>query len=83
MGTEPGPGRAGIRLPLIPVAAGGAVMLGLAYCCGERPLVAALAITVIGVLAWRMPGGSAGYLRDVTAGVFTLAYLPLMASSSR
>ncbi len=33
----------GIRLPLVPVAAGGAVMLGLAYYSGERPLVAALA----------------------------------------
>ena len=42
--------------------------------------MAALAVTVIGVLAWRMPGGSAGYLRDVTAGLFALAYLPLMAS---
>ncbi|MGH3067392.1 MAG: phosphatidate cytidylyltransferase [Streptosporangiaceae bacterium] len=70
----------GIRLPLIPVAAGGAVMLGLAYDSGERPLVAALALTMIAVLAWRMAGGSAGYLRDVTAGVFTLVYLPLMAS---
>jgi phosphatidate cytidylyltransferase len=70
----------GVRLPLIPVAAGGAVMLGLAYYSGERPLVAALAVTVIAVLAWRMAGGSAGYLRDVTAGMFTLVYLPLMAS---
>ncbi len=70
----------GIRLPLVPVAAGGAVMLGLAYYSGERPLVAALAVTVIAVLAWRMAGGSAGYLRDVTAGIFTLVYLPLMAS---
>ena len=69
-----------IRLPLVPVAAGGAVMLGLAYYSGERPLVAALAVTVIAILAWRMAGGSAGYLRDVTAGIFTLAYLPLMAS---
>jgi phosphatidate cytidylyltransferase len=70
----------GIRLPLVPVAAGGAVMLGLAYYSGERALVAALALTVIAVLAWRMAGGSAGYLRDVTAGLFTLVYLPLMAS---
>jgi phosphatidate cytidylyltransferase len=69
-----------IRLPLVPVAAGGAVMLGLAYYSGERPLVAVLAVTVIAILAWRMPGGSLGYLRDVTAGVFALAYLPLMGS---
>ena len=55
-------------------------MLALAYTNGTRPLVAALAVTVIGVLAWRMPGGSAGYLRDITAGLFALAYLPLMAS---
>ena len=70
----------GIRLPLVPVGAGGAVMLGLAYYSGERPLVAALAVTAIAILAWRMAGGSAGYLRDVTAGMFTLVYLPLMAS---
>jgi phosphatidate cytidylyltransferase len=70
----------GVRLPLVPVAAGGAVMLGLAYYSGERPLVAALAVTAIAVLAWRLAGGSAGYLRDVTAGIFTLVYLPLMAS---
>jgi phosphatidate cytidylyltransferase len=69
-----------IRLPLAPVAAGGALMLALAYTNGTRPLVAALAVTVIGVLAWRMPGGSTGYLRDITAGLFALAYLPLMAS---
>jgi phosphatidate cytidylyltransferase len=70
----------GVRLPLVPVGAGGAVMLGLAYYSGERPLVAALAVTAIAVLAWRMAGGSAGYLRDVTAGIFSLVYLPLMAS---
>ncbi|MCW2905876.1 MAG: phosphatidate cytidylyltransferase [Actinomycetia bacterium] len=70
----------GIRLPLVPVAAGGAAMLALAYYSGERPLVGVLAVTVIAILAWRMPGGSRGYLRDVTAGVFALAYLPLMAS---
>ncbi|HUY49136.1 MAG TPA: phosphatidate cytidylyltransferase [Streptosporangiaceae bacterium] len=73
-------GARGIRLPLPPVAAGGALMLALAYWSGERALVAALAVTVIGVLAWRMTGGSAGYLRDITAGIFALIYLPLMAS---
>jgi phosphatidate cytidylyltransferase len=69
-----------IRLPLVPVVTGGSVMIALAYWRGERPLVAALAITVIVVMAWRLPGTSAGYLRDVAAGLFALAYLPLMAS---
>jgi phosphatidate cytidylyltransferase len=70
----------GIRLPLIPVVVGGSVMLALAYWRGEHPLVATLGITVIAVMSWRLPGGSAGYLRDITAGLFALVYLPLMAS---
>jgi phosphatidate cytidylyltransferase len=37
-------------------------------------------LPLVPVMAWRMTGGSAGYVRDVTAGVFTLVYLPLMAS---
>ena len=69
-----------IHLPLVPVAAGGLVMIALAYWRGERPLVAAFAITVIAVMSWRLHGAPAGYLRDVTAGLFALAYLPLMAS---
>jgi len=53
--------------------------VALAYWKGERPLVATIAITVIVIVAWRLVGGADGYLRDVTAGVFALAYLPLMA----
>lgn len=69
----------GIRLPLVPVAAGGAAALALAYTQGERSLVACLGVTVVVILAWRLAGGAAGYLRDVTAGLFALAYLPLLA----
>jgi phosphatidate cytidylyltransferase len=69
----------GIQLPLLPVAVGGAGALALAYWRGERALLACVTITVIVILAWRLPGGAKGYLRDVTAGVFALAYLPLMA----
>jgi phosphatidate cytidylyltransferase len=68
-----------VRLPVPPVAAGGAVAVALAYWKGERALVATIAITVIAIVAWRLAGGADGYLRDVTAGVFALAYLPLMA----
>jgi phosphatidate cytidylyltransferase len=68
-----------IRLPLIPIAAGGVAMVTLAYLTQTRWAVIALALAAIGVMAWRLPGGPAGYLRDVTAGVFALAYLPLMA----
>jgi phosphatidate cytidylyltransferase len=68
-----------VRLPVIPVAAGGAVALVLAYWKGERAALACFMITVIVIMAWRLTGGTDGYLRDVTAGVFALAYLPLPA----
>lgn len=69
----------GIRLPLVPVAVGGAAALALAYWEGERALVACLALTTFVIFAWRMLAGTAGYLRDVSAGIFALIYLPLMA----
>jgi phosphatidate cytidylyltransferase len=68
-----------IQLALLPVAAGGAAMFALAYWAGERDALAAFALTAVAVLAWRLPRGAAGYVRDVTASLFTLAYLPLMA----
>jgi phosphatidate cytidylyltransferase len=73
-------GGRGIRVPVLPLAAGGAAMLVLAYLRGERPLVAALAITAIVVLCWRLRGGSEGYLRDTTAAFFALLWLLLPAA---
>ena len=69
----------GIGLPLIPLAAGCAAMFTLAYWYGADAALAALAVTLVVLLAWRLPGGATGYLRDVTASVFTLAYVPLLA----
>jgi phosphatidate cytidylyltransferase len=71
----------GISLPLIPLAAGCAAMFTLAYWYGAEAALAALAVTMVVLLAWRLPGGATGYLRDVTASVFTLAYVPLLAVS--
>jgi phosphatidate cytidylyltransferase len=68
-----------IRLPVPPVAAGGAVAYALAYWQGERAVLACITITVPVIIAWRLRGGAAGYLRDVTAGAFALTYLPLPA----
>jgi phosphatidate cytidylyltransferase len=70
----------GISLPLIPIAAGGAAMFTLAYWYGAQPALAALAITAVTLMAWRLPGGATGYLRDLTASVFTLAYLPMLGT---
>jgi phosphatidate cytidylyltransferase len=72
-------GSRGIHPALIPVAVGGAAMVTLAYWLGVRDALAALAVTFVVLVAWRLPGGASGYVRDVTASVFTLIYLPLMA----
>jgi phosphatidate cytidylyltransferase len=68
-----------VRIPVIPVAAGGAVAFALSYWQGESAALACIAITMTAILAWRLPGGTDGYLRDVSGGAFALAYLPLPA----
>ncbi len=69
-----------INVPVVPIAAGGIAIVTLAYWTQTRWVLVALALAGIGVLAWRLSGGAAGYVRDVTAGFFTLLYLPLMAT---
>jgi phosphatidate cytidylyltransferase len=68
----------GIRIALPPLVCGCAAIWTSAYWLGTRAALAAVALTAIAVIAWRLPGGSAGYLRDMTASVFVLVYLPLM-----
>ncbi len=70
----------GITIPVIPVAAGGAAVMTCTYWLGARSALAALALTVVVIFAWRMPSGPAGYVKDVTAGVFAMLYLPFLAS---
>lgn len=67
-------------VPLIPLYLGGAAIWTCAYWLGERAELAALGLTVISILAWRLPSGTTGYLRDVLAGQFSLIYLPLLGS---
>jgi phosphatidate cytidylyltransferase len=70
-----------ITVPLIPVALGGAAMITAAYWAAGGAVLAAFALTVIGVLVYRMFGGTDGYVKDVTAGVFAAAYLPLLGAT--
>ncbi len=69
-----------INVPVMPVAVGGAATLTCMYWLGPRDALAALALTVIVIFAWRLPGGPAGYVKDVTAGVFATIYIPFLAS---
>lgn len=68
-----------IQIPVLPIAVGGVALLALAYWQGSSDALATVALTFVAMLAWRLPGGSAGYLRDITAGIFALIYLPVLA----
>lgn len=70
-----------IRVPVIPVALGGAAMVTCAYWAAGGAVMAAFALTVLAVLVWRMFGGTEGYVKDVTAAVFATAYLALLGST--
>ena len=58
-----------IRLPLVPVAVGGAAAVALPYWWGGRALVACVALTVIAILAWRLTGEYRGDLLQVPVAV--------------
>ena len=70
-----------INVPLIPVVLGGAAMLTAAYWAAGGAVLAAFALTLLAILIVRMFNGTDGYVRDVTAGVFATAYLPLLGAT--
>ena len=71
---------AGIRVSLLPVLAGGQLMVWLSWPFGLRGLLVGFAITTLACLAWRFRLGVDGYLRDVSASVLTAAYVPMFAA---
>jgi phosphatidate cytidylyltransferase len=69
----------GIALPFEPLVVGAVVMLVGGYVWGPPALMTALAVTALGSMLWRLRGGVGGFVRDVTAGVFTAVYIPFLA----
>jgi phosphatidate cytidylyltransferase len=69
----------GVRASLTPVIVGGLALLAAAWTRGPNGLVVALLVTVCGVFIWRLADGAQNYLRDVTASVLILGYLPTLA----
>lgn len=70
----------GTRVPLVPVLVGGAVILAGGYYGGVDAVAVGTALTVVAILIWRLTDGAVGYVRDVTAGIFVVAYLPILGS---
>ncbi|HEY7044159.1 MAG TPA: phosphatidate cytidylyltransferase, partial [Nocardioidaceae bacterium] len=70
----------GTWLPALPMGVGAVGMIAGAYYGGPDVLVVVLAGTVLASILWRMPRGQEGFVRDVTACVFCLVYVPFLAS---
>jgi phosphatidate cytidylyltransferase len=65
---------------LIPACVGGQATIWLAWPYGTTGLLSAAAVTVLVCLLWRMREGPDGYLRDVSASLFTVVYVPFFAA---
>ncbi|WP_367124014.1 phosphatidate cytidylyltransferase [Streptomyces phytohabitans] len=72
--------RKDIRVPLVPLAVGGAAMIFAGYARGAEGAWVAMAMTALAVLVWRMTDAPDQYLRDVTAAVFVAFYVPFLAT---
>jgi phosphatidate cytidylyltransferase len=70
----------GIVLPLVPAWVGGLGILAAAYFSGEGALASVLALTAVAILVWRLADGAEGYLRDATAGILAVVYIPFLAA---
>jgi phosphatidate cytidylyltransferase len=71
----------GVKIPVIPVALGGAAMVTCAYWAAGGAVMAAFALTVVAILIWRLFAGADGYVGAVTAAVFAAAYLGLLGAT--
>ena len=69
----------GIALTRVPVVLSAAVMPLAAFWWGVSAQLVVMGISVLAVIFWRIPRGTEGYVKDVTASLFVLAYLPFMA----
>jgi phosphatidate cytidylyltransferase len=69
-----------IDLPQEPLMVGGVVMVVAAYLKGADPLITAMAVTGLVTMLWLLRRGVDGFVRDATASVFTIFYVPFLGS---
>ena len=82
--------RVGARSEVVPIVLGTlATVLG-SYWVGQRPadhlpantlIIGLLALTTLACLMLRLQGGSDGFIRDTSASLLTIAYIPLLGST--
>lgn len=79
-----------MRSAIVPIVVGTVAIIGGTYAASilqpitdipwHEVLLGFLAVTVLLALIWRMPGGADGYVKDAAASLFTISYIPLLAS---
>ncbi|MDF9716931.1 phosphatidate cytidylyltransferase [Nocardioides sp. ChNu-153] len=69
-----------IDLPEQPLMLGGVVMVVVAYFFGPPALVTATAVTALAIMLWLLHRGVDGYVRNASAAVFALIYVPFLGS---
>jgi phosphatidate cytidylyltransferase len=69
-----------VDLPEQPLMLGGVVMVSVAYFFGPAALVTATAVTALAIMLWLLRRGVPGYVRNATASVFVLVYVPFLGS---
>lgn len=69
-----------IDLPEPPLMVGGVVMVVVAYFWGAPALVTATAVAALAIMLWLLRRGIDGYVKNATASVFTLIYVPFLGS---
>ena len=80
--------RAQMTSAIVPIVIGTFAIVVGSFLAAQRPgrlpsttvLLAALGLTVVAALMWRMFQGPTGFVKDATASLFTIAYLPLLGS---
>ena len=69
-----------IDVPEQPLMIGAVVMIFVAYFAGADALVTATAVTALVTMLWLLRRGVDGFVKNATASVFVLIYLPFLAS---
>lgn len=79
----------GMRAAVVPIVVGTVLIIVGSYLAGvQNPvivpsntiLLAALGLTVLTSMVWRMPRGQDGFVKDTAASLLIIAYLPLMGA---
>jgi phosphatidate cytidylyltransferase len=69
---------AGANPPMIPLLAGGLLIIGLAWYEGPDSLILGLVVTILAAIVWRIADGWTAFRRDLTASVLIAVYVPFL-----